>query len=136
MQLKTILNEVKEIKSKLLFLELELERQVKKELGREKDKQALEKRKLSPAYEKSKQKLREIYTQNRVKAIEILGGKCIHCGEADPDTFNFHHIDPSTKQYALSTKWKKPWDEIKDEVNKCVILCASCHLKEHKRVKA
>lgn len=133
MQLKTILNEVKEIKSKLVLLELELEKQVKKELGRERDKQILEKRKLSPAYEKSKQKLREIYTANRVKAIEALGGKCIHCGESDPDTFNFHHIDPSTKQFALSTRWKKPWDEIKDEVTKCVILCASCHLKEHRK---
>jgi len=62
--------------------------------------------------------------------------KCKHCGLAKPECLDFHHIDPNTKVERVSYlaclySLKKALPEIE----KCVVLCSNCHIKEHKRLK-
>jgi hypothetical protein len=73
--------------------------------------------------------------KNKIRAINYLGGQC-QCGEEHPSALQFHHRDPSTKLFSitskeLSTPKKRPWDTITPELDKCDLVCANCHFKEH-----
>lgn len=75
--------------------------------------------------------------KTKVKAINVLGGKCMRCGFDHPAALQFHHRDPSTKEFNLSHgaslgKPKKfPWPTILEEIKKCDLLCSNCHFIEH-----
>ncbi|MBW2595146.1 MAG: hypothetical protein JRC93_04090 [Deltaproteobacteria bacterium] len=55
---------------------------------------------------------------------------CVNCG-ATVDLC-WHHVNPNTKTFQLSTISARTDDEILAEVTKCVVLCRSCHTKHHK----
>jgi len=43
-----------------------------------------------------------------------------------PDSaFDFHHRDPTAKSFNISNK--KTWEIIKEELDKCDLLCCLCH---------
>lgn len=73
---------------------------------------------------------------NKIRAINYLGGTC-KCGEQHPSALQFHHRDPATKLFGitskeLSTPKKRSWDTvIVPELDKCDLVCANCHFKEH-----
>jgi hypothetical protein len=73
----------------------------------------------------------------KIKAVNYLGGKCA-CGQEHPSALQFHHRDPSTKRFAITTKVlgspkKYPWDTvIVPELDKCDLLCANCHFKVYR----
>lgn len=56
---------------------------------------------------------------------------CSECGEADPRCLDFHHRDESTKEFNLSEHKGRSASEVEKEIQKCVMLCANCHRKEH-----
>jgi hypothetical protein len=61
----------------------------------------------------------------------MLGGKCTKCGFSEnPASIQFHHVDPSTKKYSLFSKNLLRKDRY-EEAQKCILLCANCHLQEH-----
>lgn len=65
---------------------------------------------------------------------EILPGlACTECGENHPACLDFHHVDPSTKDKAVSHMLAKKYSKkrILSEVEKCIVLCANCHRKHH-----
>ena len=49
----------------------------------------------------------------------------------------FHHTDPETKLYSLSDVTRRFYsvealdDDVKEEIDKCVVLCVNCHKSEH-----
>jgi hypothetical protein len=59
---------------------------------------------------------------------------CSECGENDPACLDFHHVDPSTKKY-LITKIRKCRNLLREELKKCIVLCANCHRKHHNKEK-
>lgn len=66
------------------------------------------------------------------KAIEYKGGSCQVCGLVDaPCVYDFHHIDPSKKDFSISHYKAYSFNLIKDELDKCILLCSNCHRKEH-----
>lgn len=69
----------------------------------------------------------------KAEALKYKGNKCQHCGvEGHPAIFDFHHIDPSEKDFAIARrKSKNITDEIKKELDKCILLCSNCHRIEH-----
>jgi hypothetical protein len=92
----------------------------------------------SPEYrEHRKQYVKEYQTRNKIKAMLYLGGECQECGEKHPAALQFHHRDPSTKSFTISSKElstprKRPWDTvIIPELDKCDLLCSNCHFKHH-----
>ncbi len=66
-------------------------------------------------------------------AVEHMGGKCIVCGYSKyPEVLEFHHRDPSTKEFNLGLGGlTRSWERIKREVEKCDLLCANCHRERH-----
>lgn len=70
----------------------------------------------------------------RQKGIDILGGKCSNCDEADCEVLQFHHKNPAEKEFTLSANWaNKDWDKLEKEINKCELLCSNCHIKLHRK---
>lgn len=85
--------------------------------------------------EKDRLKAKQVHRDMKVKCVEYLGGKCNTCGIAYDGTnamiFDFHHIDPSKKEFQLLTQRKHSFEHNKPELDKCSLLCANCHRKEH-----
>lgn len=60
-------------------------------------------------------------------------GGCNRCGVEDPRTVDFHHVDPETKTLSVNemVTMGHSKQDIREEVEKCELLCANCHAKEH-----
>ena len=69
--------------------------------------------------------------RRRVKQalIEEAGGCCRLCGyDRLPRALAFHHVDPATKSFGLATQGiARSLEKAREEVRKCVLLCANCH---------
>lgn len=72
--------------------------------------------------------------RNRVLAVEYKGGKCLHCGRRDD--LEFHHRDPSTKTVEITKILSCSWARIKTEVDKCDLVCPTCHMIVDGRIDA
>lgn len=59
-------------------------------------------------------------------------GYCERCGETDERSLQFHH--KSDKKFSISqsvTNDEISLDNIRDEFEKCELICANCHRAEH-----
>lgn len=80
-------------------------------------------------YYKDKARLRHAKIQawfKEYKEAQI----CVKCGESHPATLDFHHIDPKTKEFAISSAVKTrvlSISRLKQEIDKCEVLCSNCH---------
>ena len=64
--------------------------------------------------------------------IESLQLACTQCGEDHPAVLDFHHTDPTTKEFTVSKMMGKySRRRIEKEITKCVVLCSNCHRKHH-----
>ena len=56
---------------------------------------------------------------------------CQKCGENHPACLDFHHQDPSTKDFSLGDARAMGWGKkrLLAEIQKCVVVCANCHRK-------
>lgn len=72
---------------------------------------------------------------NKLKAVEYKGGKCIKCGyDKCINALEFHHINPLEKDINLNTRGlnrKKSFEKQKLELDKCILVCANCHREIH-----
>jgi hypothetical protein len=68
--------------------------------------------------------------------VEYKGGCCIKCGyKKYIGALEFHHIDPSKKDFTLShLKLSKFDDKIKNELDKCILVCSNCHREIHDEI--
>lgn len=66
------------------------------------------------------------------RMVEYKGGKCVICGyNRNPAGFDFHHTDPTKKDLALGKMRNRSFDKIKQELDKCILVCATCHREIH-----
>jgi len=67
------------------------------------------------------------------KAIDYLGGKCKICGYYKCiRALDFHHKDPTTKDFGISKSgYTRSWEKVKAELDKCILLCCRCHKEVH-----
>lgn len=58
---------------------------------------------------------------------------CKDCGNTDARVLDFHHKDESTKVFTLASRRVAGYakDKIKQEIDKCEVLCANCHRIHH-----
>lgn len=58
---------------------------------------------------------------------------CNICDENEPCCLVFHHIEENNKEYNISEMVARGHgvEKIREEMNKCSILCANCHRKWH-----
>lgn len=58
--------------------------------------------------------------------------KCAKCGQSHPASLDFHHTDPTKKEGLLSKMVSNGcFAAAKEELKKCVVLCANCHRIHH-----
>lgn len=83
---------------------------------------------------KAKQVNRQKERRHETRAwMRTLKVECSKCSESHVACLQFHHEDPSEKEFnigaAITNGLSK--DRILKEIEKCVVLCANCHAKEH-----
>ncbi len=66
--------------------------------------------------------------KNKIQAVAYKGGRCVRCGyQGHVAALDFHHLDPQKKNFAISTLKNHSFRKMKDELDKCILLCANCH---------
>ncbi|WKV17092.1 hypothetical protein [Salmonella phage PKM.Hi.22.6] len=75
---------------------------------------------------------RERKRASKLKAMEYMGNKCADCdGIFHPAIYQFHHLDMTTKDKNPSALFGMKWERLQAELDKCVMLCANCHMLRH-----
>jgi hypothetical protein len=69
----------------------------------------------------------------KLKALEFMGNKCLICGyDKCSDALEFHHLDPTKKDFGISSDGNtRSWDIISAELKKCICVCNRCHREIH-----
>ena len=90
--------------------------------------------KVSHCWCKSCVSIKTIETQRKMKkeAVDYKGGKCVTCGyDKCQAALEFHHLDPNKKDFSIGQHKNKSFKNIKDELDKCILLCKNCHAELH-----
>jgi len=67
----------------------------------------------------------------KILAIKYKGGKCEQCGwSGHPAGFQFHHM-VGIKEFEIGHHSARSWNNIVKELDKCGLLCATCHHIRH-----
>lgn len=70
--------------------------------------------------------------RNKMAAMQYLGGRCCICGyNKCTAALEFHHVNPEDKKFTISRGLGSTWNNLKKELNKCVLLCCRCHRECH-----
>jgi 5-methylcytosine-specific restriction endonuclease McrA len=69
--------------------------------------------------------------------VQLAGGKCQICGyDKTVEALHFHHINPKEKNFGISAAGiTRSLKEQKSEIQKCILLCANCHIELHAESK-
>ena len=60
---------------------------------------------------------------------------CSKCGyDRCKSAIDFHHLEPSEKEYNPSSIRRRDSSVIRKELMKCIILCSNCHRELHARL--
>lgn len=88
----------------------------------EKRKYADRREELIKAVAKRRQKI-------KLLSVQYKGGKCQVCGyDKYVGALDLHHIDSTQKSFNIGHKgYTKSWERTKQELDKCVLVCANCH---------
>lgn len=79
-------------------------------------------------YERLKLRRKKI----KLLAIMRLGGKCEKCGyHKSRKALDFHHKVPAEKEFSISHITNRRWSRVRDEIDKCLLVCANCHRELH-----
>lgn len=90
----------------------------------------------SPSYTTTQERTASIIQLRKAmkhQAVLIKGGKCEICGyDKCEAALQFHHRNPKEKSFGLGQGGNThSWSEYLQEVMKCDLLCANCHLEKH-----
>jgi hypothetical protein len=74
------------------------------------------------------------WIEKKKKAVEYKGGKCVDCkGTFEYFLYDFHHINPATKEFQWDKLRLYGWNRMKKELDKCVLLCCMCHRRREQK---
>jgi 5-methylcytosine-specific restriction endonuclease McrA len=98
-------------------------------MSRDKRKYADRAEYLKKAVSKRRKKIREM-------AIDYKGRKCAVCGyNKCIQALEFNHIYSDGKDFGISAKgYTRSWEEVRKELDKCILLCANCHREMHEGI--
>jgi hypothetical protein len=53
------------------------------------------------------------------------------------EALEFHHKEVSSKDFGIPAKgYTRSWARVKEEIEKCVLVCANCHREIHAGIAA
>ena len=85
---------------------------------------------------KTYRSLKKRRLRRKAELIAAQGGRCLDCGYVGSTAvFDFHHRDPSTKDFALA-EFSGSLHRLLLEAQKCDVLCANCHRVRHATLEA
>lgn len=62
--------------------------------------------------------------------VELKGGKCQKCGyNKCIGALEFHHVNKEEKEFNINRNLSL--EQMENELQKCILLCANCHREEH-----
>lgn len=65
-------------------------------------------------------------------AVEYKGSSCQSCDyNLCIASLTFHHIDPTKKDFSIGGNHTRTFNSIKEELDKCILLCQNCHSALH-----
>lgn len=68
------------------------------------------------------------------QSVKYKGGQCLLCGyKKYSGALEFHHLDPKKKDRSIKLR-NRSFENIKKELDKCVLLCSNCHKEVHGKV--
>ena len=75
--------------------------------------------------------------KRKEELMEYKGGKCVACGYSKkvPSAYDFHHLDPKEKEFSISKARFLGMEELKKEVDKCILVCKNCHAEIHHELR-
>lgn len=75
--------------------------------------------------------------KEKVKQLkEEYGSKCSRCGYNKCfDALEFHHMDPTAKEFHLGEARGLNVAKLRKELDKCVLVCRNCHTEIHWELK-
>lgn len=84
---------------------------------------------------KDKRERREYFNKRRQERIQFIRDyksdkQCAYCGYCEhTEILQFHHVDPTTKKFDFSGSeiGNLSMERIKNEIQKCILLCPNCH---------
>ena len=83
--------------------------------------------------EQFRRSLRKRRRKRKADLVAAYGGQCVDCGYSTcPEALQFHHRDPSTKDFGLS-HFNGSLARLIAEAAKCDLVCANCHRIRHAR---
>jgi hypothetical protein len=90
-----------------------------------------------PDYRKRQIKIKRKRKQEIRKFIQDYKAEkgCERCPENAYYCLDFHHIEGEDKEFDLGRSGGWSLKRIKEEIEKCIVLCANCHRKEHYRIE-
>jgi transposase len=69
--------------------------------------------------------------------IAEAGGRCVICSyDRCPAALHFHHVDPTTKRFTIRSGRTPSLDRLREEAEKCILLCSNCHAEVESGVTA
>jgi transposase len=81
------------------------------------------------------QHVKNFRQKNKERAIEYKGGECVNCGyKKCSSALEFHHTNPSEKDFGPSKNMNIAWEKLKKELDKCILVCANCHREIHEEL--
>jgi hypothetical protein len=97
-----------------------------------------EKRKYADRAEYIKKAVAKRRKKIKDMAIQYKGGKCILCGyNKCEDALQFHHLDSSKKEFGVAQSGlTRSWERVKNEIEKCILVCANCHREIHSGIRS
>jgi hypothetical protein len=60
---------------------------------------------------------------------------CTVCGFSHPAALDFHHIDRTNYKSVNKLAQQGLYKQAKEEIKKCIVLCANCHRIHHSEEK-
>lgn len=82
---------------------------------------------------KDKIKLKKKHTK-MCQYVKIEMGCVNGCNETY-DKLVFHHVNPEHKRFTIAEKYHYKWNDLIEEIKRCVVLCDDCHKKLHNHFK-
>ena len=91
-------------------------------------------------FQKKKKKYAKWKRERKARLVELirsLRDRCVRCDESHQACLVFHHRNPAQKEFTIAYAAAQGWSEqkIREEIDKCDVLCANCHRKEHWRLR-
>ena len=67
--------------------------------------------------------------------VAYKGGKCERCGyNKCMRALEFHHTNSKEKDFGISFNLSRTIEDLKKEVDKCILLCSNCHAEVHQEL--